>query len=154
VELANHGGVIWADRFDGTLGSIFEMQDAIALQVASIVAPHLRSHELARAHRKRPESLTAYDLTLQALSLIHKLERTSFIEARRLLEQALACDAAYAPAYGSARAGRLTRMPTASQLPMPRRWLSNAIQAMRSAWQFTVIYGPICYGTTIVRRNI
>ncbi|MCJ2096681.1 hypothetical protein MKK65_17870 [Methylobacterium sp. J-001] len=99
VELANHGGVIWADRFDGTLGSIFEMQDAIAMRVASIVAPHLRSHELARADRKRPESLTAYDLTLQALSLIHKLERTSFIEARRLLEQAAACDAAYAPAY-------------------------------------------------------
>ncbi|CAM3350730.1 hypothetical protein JHFBIEKO_5577 [Methylobacterium mesophilicum] len=99
VELANHGGVIWADRFDGTLGSVFEMQDAIALRVASIVAPHLRSHELARAHRKRPDSLTAYDLTLQALSLIHRLERTSFIEARRLLEQASVCDAAYAPAY-------------------------------------------------------
>jgi tetratricopeptide (TPR) repeat protein len=99
VELADHGGVIWADRFDGALGSIFEMQDAIALRVASIVAPHLRSHELARAHRKRPDSLTAYDLTLQALSLIHKLERRSFLEARRLLERAVECDAAYAPAY-------------------------------------------------------
>lgn len=99
VELANHGGVIWADRFDGTLGSIFEMQDAIAMRVASIVAPHLRSHELARAHRKRPDSLTAYDLTLQALSLIHKLERRSFLDARRLLERAVECDAAYAPAY-------------------------------------------------------
>jgi adenylate cyclase len=61
VELndAESRQLIWADRFDGTLGDIFELQDRIAIRVASSVAPHVRERELAYAARKHPSNLSA-----------------------------------------------------------------------------------------------
>ena len=101
VELteAQSGQVIWADRFDGDLTDLFDLQDRIAIRVATAVAPHLRERELSRALRKHPASMTAYDLTLQALDLFYRMDRASITRARELLEQAVAHDPDYAPAY-------------------------------------------------------
>jgi adenylate cyclase len=101
VELteAPTGGVIWADRFDGELVDLFDLQDRISLRVATAIAPHLRQRELTRALRKHPDSMTAYDLTLQALDLFYRMDRSSIARARELLEQALAHDPGYAQAY-------------------------------------------------------
>lgn len=101
VELcaAPAGSVIWADRFDGRLAELFELQDRIALRVATAVAPQLREKELERALRKQPENMTAYDLTLQAMGVSYRLDRHSIERARDLLEQACALDPAYAPAH-------------------------------------------------------
>jgi adenylate cyclase len=101
VELceAQTGSVIWADRFDGELTDLFDLQDRIALRVATAIAPHLRERELSRALRKHPDSMTAYDLTLQALDLFCHLHPASLARARELLEQAIAHDPGYAPAY-------------------------------------------------------
>ncbi len=101
VELseAQSGQVIWADRFEGDLAELFELQDRIATRVVSAIAPHLRERELSRALRKHPASMTAYDLTLQALDLFYRMDRPSIAQARELLEQALSHDPDYAPAY-------------------------------------------------------
>jgi adenylate cyclase len=101
VELseAPTGHVIWADRFDGGIADLFELQDRISIRVATMIAPHLRERELTRAMRKRPENMTAYDLTLQALHRMHHLDRESFQQARSLLLQAIAVDPGHAPAY-------------------------------------------------------
>lgn len=101
VELcaAQSGGVIWADRFDGRLADLFDLQDRIAMRVATAIAPQLREQELGRALRKHPDSMTAYDLTLQALDVSYRMDRASLERARDLLEQACALDASYAPAF-------------------------------------------------------
>lgn len=99
VELASRDNVIWADRFDGAVENLFDFQDRIAIQVSSIVAPHLRARELARAGLKSPGDLTAYDLTLQALSLLDSMERDALARARVLLERACASGTGYAPAH-------------------------------------------------------
>ena len=101
VELseAQTGQVIWADRFEGDLAELFELQDRIAVRVVTAIAPHLRERELSRALRKHPASMTAYDLTLQALDLFYRMDRASIARARELLEQAAAHDPDYAPAY-------------------------------------------------------
>ena len=101
VELteAQSGEVIWADRFDGDLAELFDLQDRIAIRVATAIAPHLRELELGRALRKHPASMTAYDLTWQALDLFHRMDRSSITQARELLEQASEHDPDYAPAY-------------------------------------------------------
>jgi adenylate cyclase len=96
---AQSGQVIWADRFDGELAELFELQDRIAMRVATAIAPHLRERELSRALRKHPGSMTAYDLTLQALDQLSMMDRASLERARELLEQAIAVDPDYAPAY-------------------------------------------------------
>jgi len=101
VELseAQTGSVIWADRFDGDIADLFDLQDRIALRVATAIAPQLRERELDRALRKHPASMTAYDLTLQALDRFYRMDRYSVEQARELLEQAIAHDPEYAPAY-------------------------------------------------------
>ena len=64
VELseAETGHLIWADRLDGELSDLFELQDRIATRVVGAVAPHVRERELNRSMRKHPSSMTAYDL--------------------------------------------------------------------------------------------
>jgi TolB-like protein len=63
---------IWADRFDGALDDIFQLQDQAASSVVGAIEPKLRYSEIARATRKPTESLDAYDLYLRALAQVHK----------------------------------------------------------------------------------
>jgi adenylate cyclase len=56
-----------ADRFDGTLQDVFDLQDQITDRVVGVVEPSLRQSEIERSRRKRPENLDAYDLYLRAL---------------------------------------------------------------------------------------
>ena len=64
---ATNGAHLWADRFDGSLEDVFELQDKVAISVAGVIEPTLRHSEIERARRKRPDSLDAYDLYLRAL---------------------------------------------------------------------------------------
>jgi adenylate cyclase len=93
------GAHIWADRFDGTLDDIFELQDQVASCVAAAIEPKLLQSEIERAVRKPTESLAAYDLYLRALA---KYTATFDIAggdaAIDLLRRALAIDPCYAPA--------------------------------------------------------
>jgi adenylate cyclase len=101
VELTEtqSGQVIWADRFDGDLAQLFELQEQIATRVVTAIAPQLRERELTRALRKPPSSMTAYDLTLQALDYLQRMDRASLEHAHRLLERAAVADPDYAPVY-------------------------------------------------------
>jgi adenylate cyclase len=92
------GAHIWADRFDGALDDIFELQDQVASSVVGAVEPKLRQSEIERASRKPTDSLDAYDLYLRALAQIYRLTGESIAEAIVLLRQALAIDPFYAPA--------------------------------------------------------
>jgi len=62
------GAHIWADRFDGALDDIFDLQDRVASSVAGAIEPKLRQSEIERASRKPTANLTAYDLYLRALA--------------------------------------------------------------------------------------
>ncbi|WP_144185725.1 adenylate/guanylate cyclase domain-containing protein [Elioraea rosea] len=100
VELsdARTGELIRTDRHDGQASDLFTLQDRISLQVATTLAPELREREIRRAMRRHPDSLDAYDLVLQALAHLQRLEPASFATARALLGQAQLED----PTYGTA----------------------------------------------------
>jgi adenylate cyclase len=87
---------LWADRFDGSLEDVFELQDRVAANVAAAIEPNLRDAEIIRAQRKPTGSLRAYDLVLRTLPLLQKRDRESLIEAERLLQTAISLDAGYA----------------------------------------------------------
>src|SRR5215475_913159 len=92
------GAHIWADRFDGALDDIFELQDHVASGVAGAIEPKLRQSEIERASRKPTANLTAYDLYLRALAQSYRLTEEGVAEAVVLARQALPIDPSYAPA--------------------------------------------------------
>jgi adenylate cyclase len=112
VELceAQTGTIIWVDRFDGGMDDLFDLQDRIAVRVATSVAPHLLERELSYARRKHPENMTAYDLTLQALDLSYKMNRAALDEAEALLRSAIEYDPNYAQAYTHLAFLQMTRI--------------------------------------------
>jgi adenylate cyclase len=96
---AGSGAHLWADKFDGELGDIFTLQDEITEKVIGAIEPRIRTAEIEGATRRRPTSLTAYDLTLRALSAFYSMTREGLIHAEEYLTEALA----FEPEYGSAR---------------------------------------------------
>jgi len=92
------GAHIWADRFDGALNDIFELQDQVASSVAGAIEPKLRQSEIERATRKPTANLDAYDLYLRALAQSYRYTEEGVAEAVILARQALAIDPSYAPA--------------------------------------------------------
>ena len=111
------GAHIWADRFEGPLDDIFELQDEVASRVAGAIEPRLRSAEIERARRKPTESLDAYDLHLRALAEFRKWTLEGWSEAIGLLGRALGIDPRYASAaglFGWCRVLQLTNRATAS----------------------------------------
>jgi TolB-like protein len=73
---ATNGAHLWADRFDGSLKDIFDLQDDITVRVVGAIAPKLEDAEIVRAMRKPTESLDGYDYYLRARSHFTKLART------------------------------------------------------------------------------
>ena len=55
------GAHLWAERFDGALKDIFDLQDEITFQVVGAIAPKLEHAEIVRAIRKPTESLACSD---------------------------------------------------------------------------------------------
>jgi adenylate cyclase len=88
--------VLRSDRHEGEAGDLFALQDRISAEVVTAIAAPLRENELARALRKPPSSLTAYDLVLKGLDALRTLERESFERGVGLLQQAAAADRGYA----------------------------------------------------------
>jgi TolB-like protein/tetratricopeptide (TPR) repeat protein len=95
---AETGAHLWADRFDGPLGEVFELQDKIAVSVAGIIEPALQAAEMRRTAARPTADLSAYDLYLRALATIWPVTKERLFEALRLLEQAIAIDPRYGPA--------------------------------------------------------
>ena len=93
------GRVIHSERYDGEPTDLFALQEKIALAAVKTIAPHLREHELMRVMRKHPETLTGYDLVLQALEHLYRMDYESHSLARGLLQQAITDDPGYAPAH-------------------------------------------------------
>ncbi len=96
------GGQIWGESYDRALTGIFAVQDDLTRSIVTSLVAHVDRFELARALRKPTPTLAAYDLYLRGKALItmrHGDTRGEMVaEARRLFEQALAADPAYAPA--------------------------------------------------------
>src|SRR5437868_8954732 len=65
---AETGMHLWADRYDGLLEDVFDLQDKVASSVAGVIEPALQTAEIRRSVERPTSDLTAYDLYLRALS--------------------------------------------------------------------------------------
>jgi TolB-like protein/Flp pilus assembly protein TadD len=93
------GAHLWADRYDGALEDVFELQDQVAASVVGAIAPTVTQAEIERAKRKPTSSLDAYDYHLRALAAHWERTRDATEQAIGLFEQAIALDPQFAPAY-------------------------------------------------------
>jgi len=91
------GNHIWADRFDGSLEDIFELQDKVAVSVAGVIEPTLRAAEIRRSSEKPTSDLTVYDLYLRALSHSLTWEKGGTLAALDLARRAIERDPQYGP---------------------------------------------------------
>ncbi len=96
---AETGAHLWADRYDGNVEDVFDLQDQITEKVVGVVEPSIRQSEIEHSRRKRPENLDAYDLYLRALPHLASLMPADAKIAAGLLDEALKLDPNYAAAH-------------------------------------------------------
>jgi adenylate cyclase len=79
------GTHLWADRFDGSLEDVFELQDRVAVSVAGVIEPALQAAEMRRSAARSTTDLSAYDLYLRALAAFFPITKEGVLEALGLL---------------------------------------------------------------------
>lgn len=98
----SQGVQIWGRRFDYELKDVFELQDRIALEVATAIEPSVSEAEVRRAARRPVENLGCYDLYLRAAPLRATCRQAEVAQALELLDRALGFDPYFAPALAHA----------------------------------------------------
>jgi adenylate cyclase len=97
---AASGAHLWADRFDGALEDVFDLQDRVASSVVGAINPSVIRAEIERVNRKPPSSLDAYDYWLRGLAAARLFTKEGNDQAIALYEQAIKLD----PQFALARA--------------------------------------------------
>jgi tetratricopeptide (TPR) repeat protein len=104
------GRHLWADRFEGGVERVFELQDRVASSVAGTISSKLEQAEIERLRRKPTESLDAYDCYLRGLANLHRMKRRATDEALTLFYTAIELDSTFASAYAMAALCRARRL--------------------------------------------
>jgi len=100
---ATSGAHLWADRIDGGLEDVFDLQDQVTASVVGAIAPTLEKAEIERAKRKPTDSLDAYDCFIRGMASYHQLTNLEAnTEALRLFNRATELDHEFASAYAMA----------------------------------------------------
>ena len=119
---AESGAHLWADRFDGLLEDVFELQEQVATSVAGVIEPALQAAEIARAATRPTSDLTAYDRYLRAYALYYTSHPRRMRETLTLLEEAIARDPQYGPRLDLPRGAACIWRP----MPQPRIGMASA----------------------------
>jgi tetratricopeptide (TPR) repeat protein len=96
------GAHLWADRFEGALDDIFDLQDQVTERVVGATAPKLEQAEIDRAKHKPTQSLDAYDHYLRGMASVYQWTTDDISEALKLFYRAIELDPNFATAYGMA----------------------------------------------------
>ena len=123
------GAHLWADRFDGTLEDIFELQDQVTSRAVGAIAPTLEQAEVERIRRKPTESLDAYDCYLRGIAVSSQVTRAATEAALDLFRRAIARDEYFAAPF--ARAAQLYVLRKANGWMVDRA--AEIVEAMHMA---------------------
>jgi len=99
---ASTGAHLWADRFEGGVEDVFELQDHVTASVIGAIAPTLERAEIERATRKPTENLDAYDYYLRGMASLYRWTKDGVDEALGLFSKATELDPRFATAWGAA----------------------------------------------------
>jgi TolB-like protein len=96
------GAHLWADRFDGALEDIFDLQDEVTASVVVAIAPKLEQAEIERARRKPTERLDSYDYLLRGMARVYRWTSDDIDEALKLFYRAIELDPDFTTPHGMA----------------------------------------------------
>jgi TolB-like protein len=96
------GAHLWAERFEGALEDIFDLQDQVTASVVGAIAPRLQQAEIERAKRKPTESLDAYDYYLRGMASFYQWTSEGISEALQAFYRVIKLDPDFAAAHGMA----------------------------------------------------
>jgi TolB-like protein/class 3 adenylate cyclase len=159
---------LWADRFEGALNDIFDLQDQVTMNVVGAIAPKLQEAEIERAKHKPTESLDAYDHYLRGLAALHRRTREANDEALRLFYKAIKLDPDFSSAYSMAAwcyaqrkasrwmTDRVTETSEAARLARRVVELGREDAVALSACGFTLAYvvGDLDHGIAFIDRAL
>ena len=127
------GAHLWADRFDGALADVFDLQDQVTASVVSAIAPKLEQAEIERAKRKPTESLDAYDYFLRGIPGVRLWTKEANSEALAHFYRAIELDPNFASAYGMAARCYAQRRGSGWDTDRPREISETIRLAARAA---------------------
>jgi adenylate cyclase len=96
------GANLWADRYDGKLEDVFDLQDHVTASVVGQLVTHVESAEAERAKRKPTDSLDAYDYLLRGRANVWKWSKAGTEEAQANFARAIELDEGFAIAHAFA----------------------------------------------------
>ena len=129
---ANTGGHIWADRFDGSWGDVFAMQDAITERIVNALAVELKTVERDQIARLYTNSVEAYDYFLRGRDHFFRRNKDDNALAVAIFKSAIELDPKFAQAY-SLLAWAHTRNVINSWSDSPAKSLEQAYGAAQKA---------------------
>jgi TolB-like protein/tetratricopeptide (TPR) repeat protein len=128
---AETGSHLWADRFDGRLADVFDLQDEVAARVVGAIVPQLERAEIERTRRKPTASLRAYDYYLRGLASYHRETIDENEQALLAFTKTLELDREFATAYAMAAMCYSQRKRNG----WPMEYSSAKAEAKRLAWR-------------------
>jgi TolB-like protein len=126
---------LWADRFDGNLDDIFDLQDRISASVVGAIGPRLEQAEIERSKRKPTGSLDAYDFYLRGIANVHQWARQSHDDALALFYKAMELDPEFASAHAAAAYCYVLRKLNGWMIDR-RKEIDEAVRLARRAVEF------------------
>jgi adenylate cyclase len=93
------GGHLWAERYDGTVEEVFELQDEVGAKVVSALSVRLKGDEGKRLNRVHTHNLDAYELFVRAKATPYPPIPARIAAARALFERVIALDPSFAGGY-------------------------------------------------------
>jgi TolB-like protein/Flp pilus assembly protein TadD len=165
---ADTGTHIWADRYDGDLADIFQLQDKVALDVVSTITSKLEAAEMDRARRKPTATLDAYDYLLRGMASAYRLTSEATSDALKLFYKAIELAPDFALAHGWAAICYMWRsgsgwmtdrsQETAEAVRMARRAIElDKDDALTLSWAgmtLTTLGVDFDYGATLLERAL
>jgi adenylate cyclase len=159
---------LWADRFDGALEDIFDLQDQVTASVVGAIAPKLEQAEIDRARRKPTENLDAYDHYLRGLASYHQWTREASVEALSCFYRAIELDPPFASGYGMAARIYSQRknsgwvidgvQETAEAIRLAYRAVDvgkdDAVALSSAGWALAIVAGDLDTGSGLIDRAL
>jgi tetratricopeptide (TPR) repeat protein len=100
IDMRSGGAIIWASRFDRDMSDPLALQDEVSAAIVAQVDPELMKYEGKRIAARQQNDPTGQDLLLQALPALYRMERSAFLDARRMLQASLQADPGSSVVHG------------------------------------------------------